>query len=74
MSFLIEFARNTVTMMTGNPSFTTPFVPLAQITSAVNDLEAKFNLALNGGKEQKAVYAACGKSTYCPVAKAGCLC
>jgi hypothetical protein len=55
VSFLIEFARNTVTMMTGNPSFTTPFVPLAQITSAVNDLEAKFNIALNGGKEQKAV-------------------
>lgn len=54
VSLLIEFARNTVTMMGGNPTFPTPFVPLAQITTVVNDLEAKFNLALNGGKVQKA--------------------
>jgi len=54
VSLLIEFARNTVTMMTGNPSFPAPFVVLAQITAAVNDLETKFNLALGGGKEQKA--------------------
>jgi len=54
IALLIEFARNTVTMMTGNAYFPTPLVPLAQITSAVNDLEAKFNLALGGGKTAKA--------------------
>jgi hypothetical protein len=54
VSLLIEFARNTVTMMTANPSFPAPFIVLTQITAAVNDLETKFNLALGGGKEQKA--------------------
>jgi len=54
VSLLIEFARNIVTMMTGNALFATPFVPLAQITTAVNDLELKFKAALNGGKQQKA--------------------
>ncbi len=53
-AFLIEFARNTVTMMTGNPAFTTPYVVLAQITAAANDLETKFKAALNGDKALKA--------------------
>lgn len=54
IAFLIEFARNIVVMMTGNPLFPSPFVALSQLTTAINDLEAKFNLALGGGKEQKA--------------------
>jgi hypothetical protein len=54
VALLIEFARNTVTMMTGNASFLTPYVTLAQITAAANDLETKFKAALNGDKQMKA--------------------
>jgi hypothetical protein len=53
-AFLIEFARNVVTMMTGNASFPNPYVTLAQITAAANDLEAKFKAALNGDRQLKA--------------------
>ena len=51
---LIEFGRNTVTKMTSNATFSAPFVPLTQITAAVNDLEVKYNAAQNGGKQQMA--------------------
>jgi len=54
VAFLIEFARNIVTMMTGNALFPSPFITLAQITTAANDLEMKFKAALNGDKQQKA--------------------
>jgi hypothetical protein len=51
---LIEFARNTVIKMTGNASFPTPDVVLSQITGSANNLEAKFNAAQGGGKQQTA--------------------
>jgi len=54
VAFLIEFARNIVTMMTGNTTFGTPFITLTTITNAINDLEVKFKAGLNGDKQQKA--------------------
>jgi hypothetical protein len=50
----IEFARNTVSRMTGNTSFPTPDVPLTQLTTATNNLETAYNAAQGGGKQQKA--------------------
>jgi hypothetical protein len=50
----IEFARNTVSRMTGNASFPTPDVPLTQVTTATNNLETAYNAAQGGGKQQKA--------------------
>jgi len=50
----VEFSRNTVTRMTGNTSFATPDVPLAQITTAANTLEVKYNASRGGGKQQTA--------------------
>jgi len=49
----VEFGRNVVTKMTGNPSFTSPDIPLAQITTMCNTLEAAFNAAQGGGSQQK---------------------
>ncbi len=46
----IENARHYVTVMTGNPNFTTPTPTLASITTAVNNLETAYNAALSGGK------------------------
>lgn len=46
----IENARHYVTVMTGNPNFTTPSPTLASITTAVNALETAYNAALGGGK------------------------
>lgn len=46
----IENARHYVTVMTGNPNFTTPSPTLASITTAVNNLETAYNNALGGGK------------------------
>ena len=37
---LVGKARNSVTMMTGNPAFTTPTPPLAQVSSEADKLEA----------------------------------
>jgi len=51
---LIEFARNTVIKMTGNPLFTTPDVAMAQITTAAALLETKYNASRGGGKQQTA--------------------
>lgn len=50
----IENARHYVTVMTGNPNFTTPIPTLATITTAVNNLETAYNAALGGGKVLKA--------------------
>ena len=50
----IEFARNSVTKMTGNTNFATPDVALTLITTATNTLETKYNLAIGGGKQQTA--------------------
>ncbi|MBI4929846.1 MAG: hypothetical protein HY841_03725 [Bacteroidetes bacterium] len=50
----IQYVRDRVGDMTGNPNFTTPDVPLATITTAVDDLETKFNAAQGGGPAQTA--------------------
>jgi hypothetical protein len=47
---LIAFARNVVTLMTGNPQYPTPSPSLAMITTAVNALETAVHDALDGGK------------------------
>lgn len=54
VSQLITFLRNVVTMMTGNPAFTTPSPTLASVTTAVDDLEEKAAAALNRGRLQVA--------------------
>jgi len=48
----IEYVRDRVIDMTGNVNFPTPDIPLADITTAVDDLETKFNLAQGGGEAQ----------------------
>ncbi|MFA6924533.1 MAG: fibronectin type III domain-containing protein [Bacteroidales bacterium] len=49
---LIEFARNFVTKTTGNTNFTTPDVPVAQVTTAVNVLESAYVAAQDGGRQK----------------------
>jgi hypothetical protein len=51
---LVEFAKNVVVKMTGNPSFPNPDPSLAEITSAVNELETAITNADGGGKLLKA--------------------
>jgi len=48
----IEFVRDRVVDMTGNVNFPTPDVPLADITTAVDDLETKHLGAQGGGEAQ----------------------
>ena len=48
----IEFVRDRVVDMTGNANFPTPDVPLATITTAVDDLETKHLAAQGGGAAQ----------------------
>jgi hypothetical protein len=50
---LIIFARSVVSKMTGNPNFTTPDPLLADITTAIDDLEKKAALAKDGSKTAK---------------------
>lgn len=50
----IEYVRDRVGDMTGNSNFPTPDVPLATITTAVNDLETKYLAAQGGGTAQTA--------------------
>jgi antitoxin (DNA-binding transcriptional repressor) of toxin-antitoxin stability system len=45
----IEYARDRVTDMTGNPNFVTPDPPLLLISTAATDLEIKYNKAQGGG-------------------------
>lgn len=47
---LIAFARNVITLMTGNEHYPTPLPSLATITTAVNTLETAVHDALDGGK------------------------
>ena len=54
ISAKIEFTRDRVVDMTGNINFPTPDVPLASITTAVDDLEAKHLMAQGGGEGQTA--------------------
>lgn len=41
----IQFIRNIVTAMTGNPAFPSPNPPLASLTTIANELEASYNTA-----------------------------
>jgi hypothetical protein len=50
----IQFARDRVDDMTGNAYFTTPDVPLANITTAADDLETAYNAAQGGGPAETA--------------------
>lgn len=43
----IQKARDIVTKMTGNPNFVTPEPKLADVTLAIDDLEVKYEAALN---------------------------
>lgn len=43
---LLLFGRNVVTMMTGNPAFTTPFPTLASLTAALDTLETAAQAAM----------------------------
>ena len=45
----IQYARDRVIDMTGNPNFTTPNPPLLVVKGAADDLETKYNLAQGGG-------------------------
>jgi hypothetical protein len=47
VSVLITFLRNVVTMLTGNPAYTTPSPTLTVMTTALDDLDAKTQAALN---------------------------
>jgi hypothetical protein len=57
----IEYAKNTVTRMTGNLSFQNPDVLLAQVTTAATNLETAYNAAKGGGKQQTAAMHAAEK-------------
>ena len=51
----ISLGRNVVTLMTGNTNFTTPNPPLADLTTATNELETAYNNSLDGSRTQKAI-------------------
>lgn len=51
----IERARNIVTLMTGNPVYTTPNPTLPEITLAVNALETAYNESRNRDKTKMAI-------------------
>jgi len=53
VEFIIEKVRNYVSKMTANVNFATPNPPLPEVTTAVDDLETKFQAALDGGKSKK---------------------
>lgn len=50
---LLEFAKQVVSAMTGNPNFTTPNPPLAQITTAADNLDTARQAALLARSEAK---------------------
>lgn len=50
----VDFGKNTVTKMMGNPVFTSPDVPLSTIQTASQNLEDKYNAAQVGGPQQTA--------------------
>jgi hypothetical protein len=53
-ALLIEFARNIVSKMTGNPLFMTPDVPMPDVEAKAYNLEQKFIAARGGGKAKTA--------------------
>jgi hypothetical protein len=51
VSILVTFLRNVVTMLTANPAFPGPTSPtLAVMTTSLDDLDAKTQAALGGGR------------------------
>ena len=50
-ALLLLFGRNIVTMLTGNPAFTTPFPTLADVTTALDTLETEAEAALDRSKQ-----------------------
>lgn len=50
----IQYGRDRVTDMTGNGNFTTPDIPLADITTVSDDLEDAYNEAQGGGPTETA--------------------
>ncbi len=61
-ALLLLFARNVVTMMTGNPAFTTPFPTLPTVATGLDTLETTAEAALDRSKvaiaNRNAAYAA----------------
>lgn len=53
--FVIEKIRSVITAMTGNPTYAAPVPPLPILTGLVDDLETKYQDAINGGKDKKAL-------------------
>lgn len=51
--FIIEKVRTIVTAMTGNAVYPSPSPTLPTITTQVDDLETKFQAAIDGGKNKK---------------------
>ena len=52
---VIQFSRNVVTSMTGNANFPAPVPDLADITTAVDELEVAHENTFNGGKKQTTI-------------------
>ncbi|MBS1583302.1 MAG: fibronectin type III domain-containing protein [Bacteroidetes bacterium] len=50
---VLALMRNTVAKMTGNADFTTPLVPLADMTTLADDLEQAIEAATNGSRTSK---------------------
>jgi hypothetical protein len=55
IAMLIAFLRNIIEMMTGNADYPTPSPTLATMTTAVDDLEAKNQASMNGGRVEIAL-------------------
>ncbi len=51
--FIVEKVRTIVTAMTGNATYPTPSPTLPTITTQVDDLETKYQDAIDGGKSKK---------------------
>jgi len=50
-ALLLVFGRNVVTMMTGNPAFTTPYPTLASLTTALDTLETTTEAAMDRSRQ-----------------------
>ncbi|MBP7497931.1 MAG: hypothetical protein KA792_09740 [Bacteroidales bacterium] len=51
----LSLGRNVVTSMTGNVNYTIPNPALADITTAINELETAYNNSLDGSRTSKAI-------------------
>lgn len=52
---IIQFCRNVVSSMTGNANYPAPVPDLADVTTAVDELETAHENTLNGGKKQTTI-------------------